>query len=136
MNLQSGKPPGLKVLGQTLTTPFTKRAILSWACVLGLVGAAGAATIFTDPDPEVSSTEFGHAIAVLGDVTGDGIPDLAVAAPFQDGDFPSTAMGFGDPQNVGKIYLVNGATFAVFNELTDPEFDLVQPQHFGGQLGG
>ena len=45
-------------------------------------------------------------------------------------------MGYGDPQNVGKIYLVDGATFTVFNQLTDPEFDLIQPQHFGGQLGG
>ena len=131
MKIRNGKSRDLNALGQI----FAKRVILPCVCVIALVGAAGATT-FTDPDPEVSSTEFGHAIAVIGDVTGDGIPDLAVAAPFQDGDIPSTAMGYGDPQNVGKIYLVDGATFTTFNELTDPEFDLVQPQHFGGQLGG
>jgi len=133
MSLQSAKKT--TILGQMVIILFAKRIILPCVCVIGLVSAAGART-FTDPDPEVSSTEFGHAIVVIGDVTGDGIPDLAVAAPFQDGDFTSTAMGYGDPQNVGKIYLVDGATFNVFNQLTDPEFDLIQPQHFGGQLGG
>ena len=133
MSLQSAKKT--TILGQMVIILFAKRIILPCVCVIGLVSAAGART-FTDPDPEVSSTEFGHAMVVIGDVTGDGIPDLAVAAPFQDGDFTSTAMGYGDPQNVGKIYLVDGATFTVFNQLTDPEFDLIQPQHFGGQLGG
>ena len=133
MSLQSAKKT--TILGQTVIILFAKRIILPCVCVIGLVSAAGAGT-FTDPDPEVSSTEFGHAIVVIGDVTGDGIPDLAVAAPFQDGDFVSTAAGYGYPQNVGKIYFVDGATFTVFNQLTDPEFDLIQPQHFGGQLGG
>ena len=70
-----------------------------------------------------------------GDVNGDGVPDLAVAAPFQDGDFVSTQSSYGKPQNVGKIFILDGSTLSVLNELNDPEFELVQPQHFGGQLG-
>jgi len=138
MGIESGDFMSLKTAEKTtikMTILFAKRVILTCVCIIGLVSAAGAVT-FTDPDPEVSSTEFGHAIVIIGDITGDGVPDLAIAAPFQDGDFVSTAMGYGDPQNVGKVFLVDGATFAILNQLTDPEFDLIQPQHFGGQLGG
>ena len=63
------------------------------------------------------------------------MPDLVVGAPFQDGDFVSTDVSYGNPQNVGKVYLVDGATHAIFNQLTDPEFDLVQDQHFEGEIG-
>ena len=40
-----------------------------------------------------------------------------------------------DPLNVGKTYLVSGHTLAVINVLNDPEFQLVQGQTFGGELG-
>ena len=63
-----------------------------------------------DPAPEASTTQFGHTVVAVGDINGDGVPDLAVGAPFQDGDFVSTAAGFGKPQNVGKVYLVDGAS--------------------------
>ena len=135
MNLQRGKPPGFKLTRSKLSRLCPKQVILTFVCALGLTVTAGAVTTVLDPDPEVSSTEFGHAIVPIGDVTGDGVPDLAVGAPFQDGDFVSIAMGYGDPQNVGKVYLVDGANFTVFNQLTDPEFDLIQAQHFGGQIG-
>jgi len=36
------------------------------------------------------------------------VPDLAVAAPFQDGDFLSTDASYGRPQNVKKIFLLDG----------------------------
>ena len=88
-----------------------------------------------DPDPEPSSTLFGYAVASLGDVNGDSVPDYAVGAPYQDGDFVSTATGFGLPQNVGKVFVIDGATLATLSEMNDPEFELIQPQHFGGQLG-
>jgi len=88
-----------------------------------------------DPDPEPSSTLFGYVVASLGDVNGDSVPDYAVGAPFQDGDFVSTATGFGYPQNVGKVFVVDGATFAILCEMDDPEFEVTQDQHFGGQLG-
>jgi FG-GAP repeat protein len=88
-----------------------------------------------DPLPENSTTRFGQAIVTLGDVNADGVPDLAVAAPFQDGDFVSTQSSYGRPQNVGKIFILDGATLAVLDIMNDPEFEVIQPQHFGGQLG-
>lgn len=88
-----------------------------------------------DPDPEPSSTLFGYAVASLGDVNGDSVPDYAVGAPYQDGDFVSKATGFGYPQNVGKVFVIDGATFAILSEMNDPEFEVIQDQHFGGQLG-
>jgi len=93
------------------------------------------ATTVLDPDPEPSTTLFGYAVASLGDVNGDAVPDYAVGAPYQDGDFVSTVTGFGYPQNVGKVFVIDGATLAVLSEMDDPEFQVTQDQHFGGQLG-
>ena len=88
-----------------------------------------------DPDPEPSTTLFGYAVVSLGDVNGDSVPDYAVGAPYQDGDIVSKATGFGYPQNVGKVFVIDGATFATLSEMNDPEFEVIQDQHFGGQLG-
>ena len=60
------------------------------------------ATTVLDPDPENSTTLFGRAIAVIGDVNGDGVPDLAVGTPFDDGEFPGQP-GKGTPQNVAGV---------------------------------
>jgi hypothetical protein len=96
---------------------------------------AAKATTLLDPRAEPSTTRFGLTIVTLGDVNGDAVPDLAVAAPFEDGDFVSTDRSYGKPQNVGKIYLIDGANLSVLHEFNDPEFQQVQPLHFGGQLG-
>src|SRR5947199_8789551 len=56
------------------------------------------ASTLLDPQPENSSTLFGRSIADVGDVDCDDVPDLAVGAPFQDGDFAGVP-GFGPPQN-------------------------------------
>ena len=93
-----------------------------------------AATLL-DPRPEPSTTHFGRSIAVIGDINGDGIVDLAVGAPFQDGDFNNSHKGFGPPQNVGKAYLISGAGLTVIRELNDPQFQMVQDLMFGGQFG-
>jgi hypothetical protein len=93
------------------------------------------ASTLLDPLAEPSTTRFGQTIVTMGDINGDGVPDLAVAAPFQDGDFVSTQTSYGKPQNVGKIFLVDGSNLSILNELNDPEFEQIQRQHFGGQLG-
>ena len=102
---------------------------------LALSVTATRGTTLLDPDPENSTTQFGRAIADIGDVTGDGVPDVAVGAPFQDGDFEVPDPGFGDPQNVGKVWVLNGVTRAIITQLNDPEFQQVQDQKFGGQFG-
>src|SRR5215467_6621707 len=93
-----------------------------------------AATLL-DPRPEDSTTHFGRSIAVVSDIDGDGIADLAVGAPFQDGDFDSTQRGYGLPLNVGKVYLVSGASLSEIRRLEDPQFQMVQELLFGGQFG-
>lgn len=93
------------------------------------------ATTLLDPDVENSTTHFGYSIAVIDDIDADGVPDLAVGAPFQDGDFGNIDPGFGVPQNVGKVFLLSGANLAVIRPLNDPQFQVVQNLKFGGQFG-
>ncbi len=110
--------------------PWLAAIILSGLCVRG-----AHATTLLDPRPESSTTQFGAAIAVVGDIDGDGVPDLAVGAPKQDGDVKGTETGFGFPQNVGKVFVISGATLGVITELNDPEFQVPQTLKFGGQFG-
>lgn len=106
----------------------------AFALAMLAVDPAGGGTLLA-PRPEASTTQFGYALANMGDVNGDGIADLAVGTPFEDGDFENLAKGFGPPQNVGKVYLVSGANLTVIRELNDPEFEHVQGRMFGGQFG-
>ena len=112
----------------------TQQSLLLLAGFALFVAASEGATLL-DPRPEASTTRFGASVVVIGDVNGDGVPDFAVGAPFQDGDFLSNEKSFGKPQNVGKVYVIDGANLAMLGRLDDPEFQRVQPQHFGGQLG-
>jgi len=108
--------------------------LLALGLSLAFLPTARATTVL-DPDPEPSTTLFGYAVASLGDVNGDSVPDYAVGAPYQDGDFVSTVTGFGYPQNIGKVFVIDGVTLATLSEMNDPEFERIQDQHFGGQLG-
>jgi hypothetical protein len=120
--------------GRFLTRLFAPLVIL--AVVLpGLCVSAVWGTTLLDPKPEDSTTHFGYCIAVVGDIDGDGVSDLAVGTPFQDGDFRSSSHGFGAPQNVGKVFIISGATLGVISQLNDPQFQKVQDLKFGGELG-
>ncbi len=99
-----------------------------------LFATAARARTLVDPDAEPSSTLFGSALAVVGDIDHDGVPDFAVGAPFQDSDFPGP-FGFGRPQNVGKVFIVSGRTLDVITQLNDPEFQMQREEKFGGQIG-
>src|SRR5438132_2447155 len=107
--------------------------IAALMCSALFATAVQAATLL-DPKPEPGSTYFGFSIAVVGDVDGDGVPDLAVGAPFQDGDF-AVSNGFGPPQDVGKVWLISGATLGVITQLNDPYFQTPNPTKFGGFFG-
>src|SRR6266576_6140985 len=147
---QSGEIPAVE--GKPMSYRFAKKTrtliklpgafIIRWCArwvmltlmLSPLLFATLRASTLLDPQPEDSSTLFGYSIAVVGDIDGDQVPDLSVGVPFQDGDFVG-APGFGPPQNVGKVFLVSGRTLRVIRELNDPEFQMVQSQKFGGQLG-
>ena len=107
------------------------------ACLLALSLSTNrvAASTLLDPDPENSTTRFGYCIAVTGDLDADGIADLAVGAPFQDGDFVNIDPTYGKPQNVGKVFLISGSTLSVIRQLNDPQFQMIQKLKFGGQFG-
>ena len=90
MSLQSGEKP-------TNVTKLTLGTVMARRCTPLLISALMFSTLFVtgirattllDPTPEDSTTLFGRAIAVVGDVNGDGVPDLAVGTPFDDGEFP------------------------------------------------
>ncbi|MBN1424745.1 FG-GAP repeat protein [Candidatus Fermentibacteria bacterium] len=70
---------------------------------------------------EEESGRFGHAVAGVDDVDGDGIDDLIVGAPYEN---PGTS-----PPDAGRVYVFSGATGMVIREL-------VSPGEIYGQAGG
>ena len=80
-----------------------------------MLAVSASASTLLDPLPEPSTTRFGQTIVTMGDLNGDGVPDLAVAASFQDGDFDSTDSSYGKPQNVGKIFLLDGVNLSILS---------------------
>src|SRR6266849_4466706 len=134
MSLQSGKKTG-NATASSRGRHFGAPLIIVALMFSALLVTAARATTLLDPQPEVATTQFGRAMAVIGDVDNDGVPDLAVGAPFQDGDFLGTP-GFGKPQNPGKVCVISGATLSVLFTLDDPKYQVegAAPQ-FGGQLG-
>ena len=136
MRLQSKKGTRniIKSSSDRLTAHLGVPLVIAALMCSALLATAVQATTLLDPKPEPSSTYFGFSIAVVGDVDGDGVPDLAVGAPFQDGDF-AVQNGFGPPQDVGKVWLISGATLGVIRQLNDPDFQFANAIKFGGFFG-
>lgn len=69
--------------------------------------------------------QFGFSVAAAGDFNGDGLPDLAVGAPFDDADDISTDSG----DNRGRVFLFFGGTGFPFSVMT------LSGTELGGQFG-
>src|SRR5260370_33830312 len=137
MNLESGnkKTNGIKFSPERTIAHFGVPLVILAMMASGVLVTGARASTMQDYQPEASTTCFGQSIAVIGDITGDGIPDLIVGGPFHDSEF-SGNNGFGPPQDVGRVFLVNGATLGEIAELNDPFFQ--QPldfPKFGGEFG-
>jgi hypothetical protein len=129
MNLkpQNKTTNGIKFSLDRALPRFGAPLVILALMVSGLLVTAARATTLQDPQPENSTTRFGQCIAVAGDLNGDGVPDLIVGGPFHDSEFSGTN-GFGPPQDVGRAFLINGATLGEMTELNDPFFQ--QPLDF------
>ncbi len=96
--------------------------------VLPLVLTAGAsaqAPALTREPIDPSAARFGEATAVVPDVDGDGVPDLAVGAPNEE--------AFGQ-SGQGRVYVFSGATGTLRYRIEPPNPDL--NHHFGSALAG
>jgi hypothetical protein len=79
----------------------------------GAISAFSGATgtvLFTAFDPAAQADDLGASLAGPGDLTGDGIPDIAAGAPETDVATSSN----------GAIYIFSGANGAYFDRFTDP----------------
>src|SRR5436190_834475 len=135
MSLQTGKKTtnGIKFSPRRIIS-HVGAPLVSMALMFSGLTAIRASTL-VDPQIEDSTTRFGQSVAVIGDVTGDGVPDLVVGTPFHDGQF-AVNNGFGPPQDVGEAFLINGATFAKIAQLDDPFFQIARSfPKFGGFFG-
>jgi len=101
-----------------------------------LSGRTGAVLLtLDDPDPQLFAG-FGVSLAGLGDVNGDGIADLTVAAPFQS-VFTGSGTGCGRPEpngcneSQGKVYVFSGSDGRLLYSVADPR---PQPNAFFGAL--
>lgn len=91
------------------------KLLVGFVICLSLVTITGALFIFTpshldDPTPQADAY-FGFAVAGVGDVNGDEIPDFLVGAPHQD---------VGDKSNQGQAFVFSGATNNLLLTLDNP----------------
>ncbi len=67
--------------------------------------------VFDHPAPQ-GGAWFGFAVSALGDIDGDGFPDLAIAAPSQD---------VNGALDQGKVYVFSGHTQSLLYTRNDPD---------------
>jgi hypothetical protein len=71
------------------------------------------------PNPEDYGW-FGMSLACAGDISGDGVPDIIVSAPYEDG---------GARGNAGRVYIFSGEEGRLLNTLVSPNAET--NGHFG-----
>jgi hypothetical protein len=90
-----------------------------------LISGADRSAICTMTDPDgMSGDALGTSLLAIGDLTGDGIPDLAAGAPFADPP---------DIFNGGAVVLFDGDACTSFRRLLDPGAGI--HDHLGNALG-
>jgi hypothetical protein len=95
---------------------------------------AASATTLPDPLPEHSTTHFGQLLS-------HSVTSMATASPILPfGAFPGWRFRFDrcflrKTAKRRKNFCPRWIQSLVLKELNDPEFEQIQPQHFGGQLG-
>ncbi len=88
---------------------MTRRTLLALALLCAAPARAQQTPLtLTSPVPS-SSGRFGDAVAIVGDVDGDGEPDVAVGAPFEPAGVAN-----------GRVYLFSGATGALLRTIQSP----------------
>jgi hypothetical protein len=79
---------------------------------------------WTSPSPNAEENgDFGNSLAALGDINGDGTPDLAVGADTEE---------VGSKGGAGRVYIVSGATGEVLRTLSSPNAE--EDGYFGNSL--
>jgi len=77
----------------------------------------------TDPEGK-SGLEFGYAVAGIGDITADGVEDIAIGAPGPLGLLPLPCLPSPStvcpPAEWGRVFLFNGASGALVRKLVPP----------------
>ncbi len=91
---------------RALVLSFTLFLLIALAPPRGL----SAPVVIDHPNPQAGAN-FGSTMAVVGDVNGDGVPDLLIGAPLQD---------VGGNVDQGQAYLISGATGALIRTLDNP----------------